>query len=224
MKVQKVGTAFHRGLRSGWRISEEAQGKAFLLESWELDSCWRGPREVTLSGRKGPSKEARSLMFSLLNWKFPTNNPHSAHGEKRTTASSCYCILNIKQDFLLGSHLWSLACSVYHHVAKTLKQTRNLGLGDSCSSSRTPQLTSSQTPNEVGSTMCLLWSRGSSLIIHETRPRANETCGDQEYSRPTLAFKCTLMPSCPSRLGWLLIPYLQGPLSPSMGTQTSLPT
>lgn len=95
-------------------------------------------------------------------------------GRRRATASSCYCVLNIKRDFLLGNHLWSLACSVYH-VTKTLKQRRNVGLGDSCSSSvQGHPCHQWPGPDEARSPMCLPWSQVSSPIIPETRSRGRE--------------------------------------------------
>lgn len=112
--------------RSGLRVRGRGEnGRGY--------SCWKELQRTqrsAFSGVKDPSEEARIIMISLLDWNFPANKHPRPLRKRSATANSSYCTLNIKRDFLLGNHSWSLPCSVYH-ITKALKQVRNPGLGKS---------------------------------------------------------------------------------------------
>ena len=118
------GAASGRGVGWGWGAGEK-HGHGY--------SCWKELQRTqrsAFSGVKDPSEEARIIMISLLDWNFPANKAPRPLRKRSAIANSSYCTLNIKRDFLLGNHSWSLPCSVYH-MTKALKQVRNPGLGES---------------------------------------------------------------------------------------------
>lgn len=87
-----------------------------------------------------------------------------------------YCILNIKQDFLLGNQLWPLSCCVFYQLTETLKQTRSMRLRTQANSPMAkPSHTQSLLPLQ-SATSCLLswwnqeqrthWAWSLEIVLH----------------------------------------------------------